>query len=133
MFFGLFSGLLFGAVTGLACHLIVGSPQPLSQFGFVGGLAGVVYGCAIGVRDRRKHGGALESNAATHIGILFGLIPGLLLLLGGIGIVRGKFSVYVVVSGFFMCPMAGLLVGGLLDRMYEAYLKSRYEGPTEQE
>ena len=53
--------------------------------------------------------------------VVYGLLPGLLIFLGGIGALRGKF----LLGAAFACPMVGLLIGGLLDRVYEGILRRR--------
>jgi hypothetical protein len=50
-------------------------------------------------------------------------LPALLILLGGIGIVRGKFSGLLVLGAACAGPMAGMLVGAVVDRFYEGILR----------
>jgi hypothetical protein len=125
MVFGGVTGILVGSLAGIACYWIVGAANYLWDGGINGGLIGLPVGAIIGGVKRRQMGASIESNIATHIGILYGLIPGTLFLLGGIGIVKGKFSVLVVLGAFFGCPTVGMFIGAVLDRIYESFLRPR--------
>jgi hypothetical protein len=125
MGFGAFTGMLSGSLAGVACAWIVGATDHLWDGGISGGLLGLPVGAIIGRVKRRQMGASVDSNIATHIGVLYGLIPGTLFLLGTIGIVRGKFSGLVLVGAFFACVTVGLFIGAVLDRFYESFLRSR--------
>jgi hypothetical protein len=99
----LFAGVVFGALVGLPLGAVAGAA------------------CCLLIR-----GDLIRPDIATLIGIVYGLLPALLILLGGMGIVRGKSSGYLLIGSVFVCPMIGLLIGGILDRAFEAALtKSR--------
>jgi hypothetical protein len=123
--FGAMAGLFFGVLAGIGCGLLLDQIDSLWAFGLVCGLAGLPVGAVIGRKDRCNNAGTTNSNIATHIGVLYGLLPGCLVLLGGIGIIKGKLSGMVMLGAFFGCPMTGMLIGGLLDRLYESRLRSR--------
>ena len=124
MVFGGLAGFPLGSLAAVACYWILDA-VPFEDAAIFGGLIGSLVGATIGKIARRKMGASTESNIATYIGVLYGLIPGCLIILGGIGIVGGKGSGLLLIAGFFIFPMGGMVIGGMLDRMYEAFLNSR--------
>jgi hypothetical protein len=53
------------------------------------------------------------------------LLPAVVVLLACVGFVRGKFSGIVLIAAAFASPMAGLMIGGVLDRVYESAVGRR--------
>jgi hypothetical protein len=86
---------------------------------------GTIGGGILGVRHRRGRNDLISSELGTTVCILYALLPALLILLGGTGIIRGKLFGMLALGAAFAGPMAGLLVGGLLDRIYEGILRRR--------
>ncbi|MCI0378902.1 MAG: hypothetical protein L0215_14945 [Gemmataceae bacterium] len=119
LFFGAFVGLLMGGLVGLACCWIC----DLQEFVWLGILAGVLVGSLVGAllgkAERRIRGELVRPDIATIIGVLYGIVPSLALLLG-IGEVRGLRSGLLWLGLVFVGPAVGLLIGAILDRAYEA-------------
>jgi hypothetical protein len=124
--FGAGVGLLMGACVGWACCWLVGEVDSAGQGACVGALAGAFAGRALGFRHRKGRADTVSSELGTTICTGYALLPALLIFLGGLGLVRGKLSGFLMVGAACAGPMAGLLVGGLLDRAYEGILRWRH-------
>jgi len=85
-----------------------------------GAVIGTLGGTIIGIKERKSRGDLVRPDIATFICVGYGLLPALLILLQGVGAVRGRLSGYVLFGAAFAGPMAGLLIGAFLDRAYEA-------------
>jgi hypothetical protein len=120
MFFGALAGLLLGAVAAGACCWVVGQDEFFWHGTLAGAVIGPLGGAAIGVRERKTRGDLIRPDIAAIIGVAYGLLPALLIVLGGVGLVRGKLSGLLLIGAGFAGPMSGLLIGGILDRAYEA-------------
>jgi hypothetical protein len=120
MLFGAFAGLLLGAVAAGACCWVVDENEFLWHGALVGAVIGPVGAAAIGVRERKARGDFVRPDIATITGVIYGLFPALLILFGGSGGIRGRFSGVLLLGAGCAGPMAGLLIGALLDRAYEA-------------
>jgi len=123
--FGATVGSLMGAVVGWACCWLVGEQDIVWSGGAIGALAGAFGGAAIGARHGVKRTDATSSEIGTTVCIAYALLPALLVLLGGIGLVRGRLAGHFMLGAAFAFPMSGLLIGGVLDRIYEGILKRR--------
>lgn len=121
--FGAFVGLPMGAALGAACCWLVGQFDFLSNGVLIGIFIGPMAGSFIGFTERKLRGDLVRPDTATFIGIVFGLFPALLVGLGGLSGVTGRFSGYLLLGAFFAGPMCGLLIGGILDRAFEESLK----------
>ena len=124
--FGAFVGLPMGAVLGAACCWLIGQFDFLSNGVLIGIFIGPLAGAFIGFMERKLRGDLVRPDTATFIGIVFGLFPALLLGLGGLSGVTGRFSGYLLVGAVFVGPMCGLLIGGILDRAFEESLKKSW-------
>jgi hypothetical protein len=82
--------------------------------------AGVVGGAALGFLERALRGAFVRPDVATVIGVAFGAVVALIVLLGNAGFAKGRASAYLLVGAVFAAPAGGLIVGGLLDRAFEA-------------
>jgi hypothetical protein len=125
---GLFAGAAVGAIS---CGLF-----ELSEFVWVAALvaaaAGFVGGGFIGARQMRNpKKGCKPLHRHFH---LRGLLAhsrrrppagSRLRGLGGLGFAGGKFGGYLLLGVAFGMPMAASLVGAILDRIYENYLRRR--------
>jgi hypothetical protein len=120
LIFGAFVGFLMGVPTALACCWILGLYESQVPAAFAGAMFGTLTGAVIGVMERKARGDLIRPDIATIICFIFGLVPAALMLLQGIGAVRGRFSIYALLGAAFTGPMVAMLVGGLLDRAYEA-------------
>jgi hypothetical protein len=133
MLFGGFVGLLMGSLVAAACCWISGLMDFVRGWVLAGALVGSMSGFFIGIHERKRHGDLPKTNLATIICMVFGLLPALLIALGGIGLVRGKFSGLLCLGAVSAGPMAGLLIGGLLDRIYEGFLQRRWKRTLERQ
>jgi MFS family permease len=126
MLFGAFAGLIAGSTAGAASCGLAGLSGSFWQIVLVGAVAGPLGGALIGIKERRARGNLVRPDIATIICVIYGLVPALLLVLGGIGLVKGKFTGYLFLGVVSAGPMLGLLVGGILDRAYEATFKKSW-------
>lgn len=62
------------------------------------------------------------TNIATTIGLTFGLVPAVLVLAAGGGLVRGAVSALIVVGLMGVGSAIGMLFGALADRFYDRFL-----------
>jgi hypothetical protein len=120
MLFGGFVGLLMGALSGTVCCALLDFRDFLGQWAVIGAAMGVPGGALIALVERKLRGEQVRPDIATVICVVYALLPALIILLGGLGIVRGKLSGFLLLGAVFACPMCGLLIGGVLDRAYEA-------------
>jgi hypothetical protein len=113
--YGGLAGLVLGALHGALLHYISGVASPKET-----GIWGIALGAAAGtLLGRTLRGPATGMWLGTTLGLLYGIVPGLTVLYQSIIVNRiiGPWSL----TGLFMaCPMAGLLIGGVLDRCFEA-------------
>lgn len=124
--FGALVGLPLGAVASAECCLQMGLFDFLWHGVLIGSLTGSFGGALLGFTERKIRGDLVRPDIATFIGIVYGLLPALLTLLGSMGMVSGTLSGRLLIGSFFLCPMIGMLIGGILDRGFEAALtKSR--------
>jgi hypothetical protein len=124
--FGAFVGMTMGAVTGAACCWLTGLFDFFWHGVLIGTLAGPFAGALIGLKERKARGDLVRADIATLICVVFSLLPALLIGLQGVSAVRGRFSGYSLLGPVFAGPMAGLLIGGILDRAFEAGLKKSW-------
>jgi hypothetical protein len=123
--FGMAVGALMGGLAGLACEFLLGCTDTVVEFvawsvglGVVVGAATVAYESYNGARWHDR------PDIATHIGLILGIAPGILVL-PMTAFVRGKFSGYLFIGVLFAGPMAGMLIGGVLDRIHDALIPSK--------
>jgi hypothetical protein len=128
LFFGALVGLLAGAVVGGAWCWLAGLIDSLWQGVLLGALIGPLGGALIGLKERRTRGALVRPDVATIICPVYGLVPVLLLALRGLGVVQGKVSAYLFLGAVSAGPVLGLLLGALLDRAYEAFLRKSWSG-----
>src|SRR5262245_62104530 len=119
--FGAIVGLAMGAVAGAACCWLSGAFELFWDGVLIGGVLGSLVGAIIGRRERTR-GRLVRPDSATRICVLFGAIPSLLICLQCAGLAGGAFSVGLFLGLVWAAPMLGLLVGGVLDRSFEACL-----------
>jgi hypothetical protein len=120
LIFGAFVGFLMSVPTALACCWLLGLYESQAPAAFAGAMFGTVAGAFIGGMERKVRGDLVRPDIATIICFVFGLLPGLIIFVRAI---RGQFSVYGLVGVVFAVPMIAMLIGGLLDRAYEANRK----------
>lgn len=117
-FFGALVGVLTGAVSGGICCWLVDRPAWQWHGAAVAAGLGLLLGAFLGARQGRR-AYSESPNIATTICTGYMLLPGALLLIGGGGALRWNWAGKFVLGVAFAFPMAGLLVGALLDRFYE--------------
>ncbi|MFL5328198.1 MAG: hypothetical protein ACJ8C4_04730 [Gemmataceae bacterium] len=88
-------------------------------FAIVGGGVGAIAGILIAMWRNKTYGEAPNPDIATFTGVICGIIPGVLIVIGGGGVAGPK----LVGGSAFGPPMAGLLIGAILDRWYENRLR----------
>jgi hypothetical protein len=112
-----------GAAVGAATCWLTGLFDFLWHGALLGTLAGPFAGGLIGFKERKARGDLVRPDIATIIGAVFGLLPGLLIGLQAMSLVRGRKSVYLFLGAVLVGPVCGLLIGGVLDRGFEAFLR----------
>lgn len=123
--FGTFVGLFAGAAVGWMCCWLVGEDGFVWNGALLGALIGAITGSILGYRHGRGRHDFVNSEIATTVCTSYPLLLSLLILLAGIGMVRGKFTGLFVLGAACAAPMLGLLIGGMLDRVYERVLRQR--------
>ena len=118
MLFGALVGLLMGAVVGTACGWLFGFVDCVWGGTLIGALIGPLGGVLIGTRTGEGQGELVRPDIATIVCFLYGLVASGLSLFwtprwAGQQV---EFATYI----FWGSPLAGLLIGALLDRAYEA-------------
>jgi hypothetical protein len=121
--FGAVVGSAMGAAAGAATCWLTGLFDFLWQGALLGTLAGPFAGGLIGFKERKARGDLVRPDIATIIGPVFGLLPGLLIGLQTMRLVTGRKSVYLFLGAVLVGPVCGLLIGGVLDRGFEAFLR----------
>jgi hypothetical protein len=119
-------GLALGAVIGAACCWLLGEFDLLWQGVLVGVIVGPVAGVLLGIAERKVRGIFVRPDPAGVIGVTLGLVPAVLVGLRGMGGVTGRLSGYVLCGEILAGPMAGLFIGGIFDRAFEAALKKSW-------
>src|SRR5262249_37099525 len=123
--FGALAGLAMGAVVGPACCWLTGAFELFWNGVLIGGILGALVGAVIGPRERTRSR-LVRPDTATLICGLFGVIPALLICLQCAGVAGGRFTILLFIGVVFTAPMLGLLVGGVLDRSFEACLNKSW-------
>jgi hypothetical protein len=127
MLFGVFAGLLLGGVVGAVSCWLVGLFESLWQWVLIGALIGPFGGAIIGTKTVKAQGELIFPDIATYIGAIYGSLLTLLLVIGGgTAGVSARLAAFLGVGSILTGPMAGLLVGAILDRAYEASLKKSW-------
>ena len=121
-------GSLMGATVGWTCCWLAGENDYFWHGAIVGAIIGLIGGVDLGLKHRKGRTNLVSSEIGTKVCIIYALLPAILVLVGATGIVRGKFSGLAVLAGAFTFPMAGLLIGGIVDRVYEGFLRRRKTG-----
>jgi hypothetical protein len=121
---GALDGFFLGFPSALACFWLLDSDGPFWIWLCGGVLIGSVVGAPVGWLETRRGRPIADLNIATHLGIFYGLLPGTLLLVGGVPMIRGRFSGYVILGLFFAGPMLGMLIGGVLDRACDSLFRN---------
>ena len=124
--FGAIVGVLMGSVVGAGFCWVTGQFESLWQAVLAGALAGPFVGGFIGFRERKARGDSAKPDIAIFIFIVGGLLLGLLVGFLGIFAVRGKFSASLLLGAICGGPMIGLVIGGILDRAFEEWLKKSW-------
>jgi hypothetical protein len=118
---GIGSGGVLGAADAVAFHYIVGGfTTPLAAC-LVGAGLGMVGGALAVVVRRAVWGRAIGVEVGTLLCLLYGIVPGLAVLYKSIFVTRviGTWKLAAVVMA---CSMAGLVIGGLLDRILDGII-----------
>jgi hypothetical protein len=118
---GIGAGTVLGVSNALLCHAIVGtfaSPQAAGCWGAVLGLAGGVLVVAV---RRAVWGPDISVEIGTVLGLLYGIAPGLAVLFQAM-VVNRSIGTWRLTGLVMAGSMAGLILGGVLDRITEAVL-----------
>lgn len=119
--FGAFTGLLMGAIVGAACCWLTRQYDLLRAAVAMASLAGALLGAVLGIfLEWRVPRGKPRPDLATVICLVFSLLPALLILLQGIGLVVGGISPWRLAGAVCAGPMAAWMIGAMLDRGLEA-------------
>lgn len=125
--FGAISGAILCALTALATSAIFQLPRPALHVALAGSIVGALIGCIVGVVHYDKRKAFDTSELGVRLGIAFAVLPSLILFVNAIGFATGRGTIRLVVAAGFAGVMAGLIAGGMLDRVYETILKRRLE------
>jgi hypothetical protein len=123
MLFGGLSGLTAGAIVGAAGCWFVGRTDVVWLGGLIGAGSGSLGGIPLALWASRPSGDVQRQDVASTIGMTYGLLFIPLVLLGAGG-VSGRLSAALLLGMGMAGPMLGLLVGALLDRVYEGSRKN---------
>jgi hypothetical protein len=121
MAFKAFAGLLMGAPTGAACCWLT---EMFDQFWLhvaIGAAAGAFIGLILGFRAPKVQKPPARLNLASNLCASYGVLLSLLLFVQCAGGIQGKQSGMVFIGFLFAGPLAGLLLGGILDRAFEEF------------
>jgi hypothetical protein len=118
---GIIAGACLGAADGALFHYIAGGfPSP--QAAVLGGAAlGMVGGMVVVLWRRALWGPEVTVEVGTVLGLLYGIAPGLAVLFQSI-VVNGTVGVRSLAGLVMASSMAGLLIGGVFDRITELVL-----------
>jgi hypothetical protein len=113
---GTASGAALGAADGVAVHHVVGATaSPWAACLWGAGLGGA--GGALFVLVRRAWWGPdVSVEVGTMLGLLYGIAPGLAVVGQG-ALTAQVLGAYGLAGAVMVCSMAGLLLGGALDRI----------------
>ena len=121
MAFKAFSGLLMGAATGAACCWLIDMFDHFWQYVAVGASAGAVVGLMLGLKAPKARKSLARVNLATNLCASYSVLLSLLFFVQCAGGVPGKGTGMVFIGCLFAGPMAGLLLGAILDRAFEEF------------
>jgi hypothetical protein len=112
---GVAAGVILGVGDGLLLHYLAGAPASPPEAAGWGALLGAGGGVLFVVLERALRGPTAGVALGAVLGVLFGLVPALMILL------RGNAGGGKMLAGLVFAPLAaGLILGGLLDRCFEA-------------
>lgn len=119
LLFGMVVGVSMGAMAGAASAQLLGVDDHFATFVWCAAFTGAFVGATVvAVEQFKREKAEKRRDTATHVGLVLGMVPSLALLLNvSFGFIRGRFSAYLFASIFFVGPMAGMLLGGVLDRI----------------
>jgi hypothetical protein len=123
--FGAFVGLFIGALSGAAFCWMVDDNDHLWVGAAIGVVAGLVGGMLTGGIERWRRGDFVRPDLATMIGGIFGLAVAIVAFVNGMASVRGNLTMFGLVGMAMVFPTAGILIGGLFDRSFEAAQNSK--------
>jgi hypothetical protein len=118
---GAATGTVLGAANGALCHIIVDAGESPLVAGLCGSGLGFAGGIVFILLRRAVWGPHIGVVIGTVLGPLYGIAPALAVLYQSIVVNRvvGRWSL----TGLVMAgPMAGLIFGGLLDRISDAII-----------
>jgi hypothetical protein len=125
---GIVAGAVLGAANGLLCYYIVGVFNSALAAGLWGVGLGVTGGIFAVVLRRAVWGPDISVEIGTLLGLLYGIAPGLAVLEKTINQAVGIWSIAGLV---FAGSMAGVIIGGVLDRVTEAMVARMKRSRTE--
>ena len=118
--FGFLAGIPFGMLTAAVSCWIVDDGD-FWRIALYGAIIGSLGGAVIGFSERTLRGELARPDIATFIGATFGLLPAILIL----GLSNG-FAGRLFIGILFAGPMAGLLIGAVYDRIFEAIMQKSW-------
>jgi hypothetical protein len=131
---GIASGTVLGAADGVAVGYVVGEPASPWGAGLWGAALGGAGGAVFVLVRRAFRGPDVSVEVGTLLGLLYGIAPGLAVVGQGV-FVAHVLGAYRLAGAVMVCSMAGLLLGGLLDRITGAIVarcrRLQQTGPAE--
>src|ERR1700734_3332162 len=85
--FGAFAGVLMGAAVGWTCCWFVCEVGSESGGALIGAMLGSVGGIALGARHGNRRRDLVSSDLGTTVCFFYPLLPALLIVLGGVGLI----------------------------------------------
>ncbi len=118
---GAIIGTSMGAALGLLSCWLLGKMDSGFYAGVIGAASGLIVGGILGVRHQKKRINRVNSDIGTTICTFYPILPTMLIMASGAGALQGKF----LLAAFFVGPMVGMLIGSVVDRLYESLLRRR--------
>ncbi|MBM4069277.1 MAG: hypothetical protein FJ271_10075 [Planctomycetes bacterium] len=123
---GVLAGIPVGSVVGTGCCWLIEYLDHIWVGALLGAVGGALAGGLIAFAERQVRGELVRPDTATMVAVVLNLIPALLILLFNLAW-SGKMS-YWLATMVFAGPLLGLLIGGMLDRSYEAFQRGALGG-----
>lgn len=111
-----------GMSAGAATCYVVGEWDQMQLSVVLGAAFGAFAGIAVVTVCRLRTGEAPRQDAGAAIGFIVGLLPAMTIVLK----LGGELSGVLVVGAAFVTPMAGLLLGAVLDRATDEFRDRRW-------
>jgi hypothetical protein len=124
---GAVSGTILGAADGVLFFYLTGGFASVQIAAFVSAGLSLIGGVVVVLIRRAIWGPDVSVEVGTVLGMLYGIVPGGALLLASMAAER-VFDPWSLAGAIMASSMAGLLVGGVLDRITDAVVMSEPAG-----